>query len=58
MEIIQLIRERKKITSSDIQKKYGVSKDTANRWLNKLIKLNLIERKGKGKAIYYTLRET
>jgi len=58
MEIIQLIRERKKITSSDIQKKYGVSKDTANRWLNKLIKLNLVERKGKGKAIYYTLRET
>ena len=58
MEIIQLIRERKKITSSDIQKKYGISKDTANRWLNKLIKLNLVERKGKGKAIYYTLRET
>jgi len=57
MEIIQLIREKKKITSSDIQKKYGVSKDTANRWLNKLIKLNLVERKGKGKAIYYTLRE-
>ena len=58
MEIIQLMRERKKITSSDIQKKYGVSKDTANRWLNKLIKLNLVERKGKGKAIYYTFGET
>jgi len=57
MEIIQLMREKKKITSSDIQKKYGISKDTANRWLNKLIKLNLVERKGKGKAIYYTLRE-
>lgn len=57
-EIIQLIKQKKRITSYDIQRKYEVSKDTANRWLNKLIKLNLVERKGKGKAIYYTLRET
>jgi len=57
-EIIQLIKQKKRITSYDIQRKYEVSKDTANRWLNKLIKLNLIERKGKGKAIHYTLRET
>jgi len=56
-EIIQLIKEKKKITSYNIQRKYGVSKDTANRWLNRLIELNLVERKGRGKAIYYTLRE-
>jgi len=56
-EIIQILKEKKKITSSDLQKKYGVSRDTANRWLNKLLALNLIERKGKGKAIYYVLKE-
>jgi len=55
-EIIQAIKEKGKITSSDVQKKYGVSRDTANRWLNKLLKLNLVERKGKGKATYYILR--
>ena len=56
-EIIQMIKEKGEITSSDVQKKYGVSRDTANRWLNKLLKLNLVERKGKGKATYYVLRE-
>lgn len=37
--------------------KYSVSRDTANRWLNKLLRLNLIERKGKGKAVFYFLKE-
>jgi len=56
-EIIQILKEKRKITSSDIQRRYGVSRDTANRWLNKLIRSNLIERQGKGKAVYYVLRE-
>ena len=56
-EIIQMIIKTGRITSSDIQKKYGVSRDTANRWLNNLINLNLIERRGRGKAIYYVLKE-
>ena len=56
-EIIWLLKERKKITSSDVQKRYNVSRDTANRWLNKLLRLNLIERKGRGKAVYYVLKE-
>lgn len=56
-EIIQILKERMKITSSDIQMKYSVSRDTVNRWLNKLLSLNLIERKGKGKAVFYVLKE-
>ena len=56
-EIIQFLKEKKRITSADIQKKYGVSRDTANRWLNKLLRLNLIERKGRGKEVYYILKE-
>ncbi len=56
-EIVKLIMEKSKITSFDLQRKYGVSRDTVNRWLKKLINLNLIERKGKGKASYYVLKE-
>lgn len=56
-EIIQFLKEKKRITSADVQKKYEVSRDTANRWLNKLLGLNLIERKGRGKAVYYILKE-
>ena len=56
-EIIQFFKEEKKITSGDLQRKYKVSRDAANRWLNKLIELNLIERKGKGRRIYYILKE-
>jgi len=56
-EIIRFLKDKKKITSSEVQKRYNVSRDTANRWLNKLLSLDLIERKGKGKAIYYVLKE-
>jgi len=34
-----------------------VTRDTANRYLKKLIDLNIIERKGRGRFIYYVLRE-
>jgi len=57
-EIIKIIKEKGKVTSSEIQSKYGVSRDTANRWVNTLIKLNLIERRGRGKAIWYMLKES
>jgi len=54
-EIIQTIKEKGKITSSDVQKKYDISRDTANRWLNKLLKSKLIERKGgrKSSVLYF-----
>ncbi len=55
-EIILILKEKKKLTSSDLQKKYEISRDTANRWLGRLLKLNLIKRKGKGKAVYYVLK--
>jgi len=56
-EIIQILKDKGKIASSDLQRRYKVSRDTVNRWLNKLLNLNLIERKGKGKAVYYVLKE-
>jgi ATP-dependent DNA helicase RecG len=56
-EIIKTLILKGKITSGEIQKKFGVTRDTANRLLKGFIDLNLIERKGKGRFIYYILRE-
>ena len=36
---------------------YSVTRDTANRYLKKLIDLKIIERKGRGRFVYYVLRE-
>ncbi len=44
------------MTSGDIQKMFNVTRDTANRYIKKLIELEISERKGKGRAIYYILR--
>ena len=44
------------IKSIEIQKKFDVSKDTANRDLNYLIKSNLIKMKGAGKKVKYILK--
>lgn len=66
-EIIPELNERQKyilkkikmqgfIKSRDIQKQFNVTRDTANRDLNYLIKLNLIKREGKGKRISYLMR--
>ena len=35
----------------------SVTRDTVNRYLKKLIDLNIIERKGRGRFVYYVLRE-
>lgn len=35
----------------------SVTRDTANRYIKRLINLNIIERKGKGRFVYYVLRE-
>jgi hypothetical protein len=34
-----------------------VTRDTANRYLKRLINLNIIERKGRSRFVYYVLRE-
>jgi len=52
--IIETIRSQGFIKSMDIQKKFDVTRDTANRDLNHLIKLKLIKRQGMGKSITYT----
>jgi len=55
--IVRLLVKRGKVTSGEIQRIYSVTRDTANRYLRRLIDLDLIERKGEGRFIYYVLRE-
>jgi len=55
--IVKLLLKQEKITSGEIQEIYSVTRDTANRYLKKLIDLNIIERKGRGRFVYYVLRE-
>ena len=55
-KIIEYIDDHKEIKSKDIQKIFGVTRDTANRWLRKLIRLKIVEKQGIGKATYYTLK--
>ena len=55
--IVKLLVKQGKVTSGEIQKIYSVTRDTANRYLKKIIDLKIIERKGSGRFIYYVLRE-
>ena len=54
--VFDYLKSNLSIRSMDIQKKFGVTRDTANRDLNELIKLALIKREGIGKAVRYKLK--
>jgi len=56
-KIIEHIRVNKRITSSEIQQMFNVSRVMANRYMKRLQNLSIIERKGTGKAVYYTIKE-
>ena len=55
--IIDILRDKSRIGSGDVQREFDVSRDTANRYLQRLIKLGLIKREGTGRATYYTLQK-
>ena len=50
---LEKIKSQGFIRSIEVQKKFGITRDTANRDLNYLIKLNLIKRDGRGKKVRY-----
>ena len=52
-EILNLIWERERVVSRDIIKNFNITRETANQDFKKLMSLNLIERKGTGRATYY-----
>lgn len=53
---IEKIKIGDSIKSREIQKQFSVTRDTANRDLNYLIKIGLIKREGRGKKVKYTLK--
>ena len=55
IKAIEHIKQNNRITSSEYQRLFKVSRKTANQDFEVLIKLSLIERKGKGKITYYVL---
>lgn len=55
-KIIEYIKINKRITSGEIQNLFDVTRMTANRYIKKLIELSIVERKGKGKDVYYVFK--
>ncbi len=56
-DIIKFIRERGKITSSEISKKYSVSRQYINVLISELIKDNIIVKIGSTKNSFYVLKK-
>jgi len=57
IKAIEFLKRNKKITNADLKSLFlSVSSETARLDLSKLVKLNLIERKGKKKGAYYVLK--
>lgn len=57
LKVLDFIREKGFITDSDYAKLVDRAKATRTKDFTKLIELGLIERKGKGRATYYSLKE-
>ena len=55
MNILKYLQTNPRITISEIQKMFDISRDTANRDLKLLLENKLVNRIGKGRAIYYEL---
>jgi Fic family protein len=55
IKILKYLQTNPRIDSSEIQKMFSVSRETANRIIRILLEKKLIKRSGKGKATYYEL---
>ncbi|MCK4271292.1 DeoR family transcriptional regulator [bacterium] len=54
-ELIDLVRNRGRITSAECAERFKVSIDTAKRDLKKLVELGILEKRGLGPATFYAL---
>lgn len=55
-EVLEFIKDRKEVTSSDIAKKFDVSRQQAHNLLSSLVDKGFLAKKGATKSSYYTLR--
>jgi ATP-dependent DNA helicase RecG len=56
-EIMKLLLKLGRISSAECTSHFKITRDTANRDFRRLIELELIELKGKGRATYYVLKK-
>jgi ATP-dependent DNA helicase RecG len=55
MRILKHLQTNPRITISEIQEMFDISREMANRIIKVLLEQDLIARKGRGKATYYEL---
>lgn len=55
-KIIEHLISNGRITSSDIQNMFKISRQSAHKEIKKLVELNIVEIKGTGKATYYIIK--
>lgn len=55
-KILDVMNEKGSITSSEVTRQWGITRETAATDFHKLIELGLVERKGIGRSTYYVLR--
>jgi Fic family protein len=56
MRIIEHIQSNGRITSGEIQKMFGISRQATHTELKHLMELDIIEQKGAGKSTYYVMK--
>ena len=56
IQIIEHLILNGRITSSEIQKMFTISRQAAHKEIKKMIELNIVEPKGTGKATYYIIK--
>jgi Fic family protein len=57
MKILELIYGKGRITSGDLQKLYGITRQAVHKELRNMIKKGVIVMRGSGKTTYYTLNK-
>lgn len=55
-EVLEFLKEQKEVTSSDLAKKFEVSRQQAHNLLKSLVDKGLLEQKGSTKSSYYFLK--
>jgi predicted HTH transcriptional regulator/pyrimidine deaminase RibD-like protein len=55
LELLELLAKRGRISSEEHQRRFDITRETANQDFRKLVGLGLIERRGRGRSIHYVL---
>jgi len=54
-ELLKIIIDKKRYTNAECREHFNVSKKTANKYINKLIEIGVVERRGSSSDTYYVI---